>query len=834
MKPPKLLIALLSLIPAIANGSIYLDTSSGQMSDAAKEESVTKDVTRTASGYTITYNIDCASVAESAFNPDERVITLDGFFLTTDPSRPLLPWKNDCFVVPEGYSASLSLDECEYRDYPMRLGAPTNYLSKRYDAATITPSKITPYDGLYPQNPVARAKDQKYRKQQIINVEVTPILYDYNNRTIRIFTKLSYRVNFTGSPKVSKAKSAPKNDDSILPDTEIDALSLGYDWQIRDTITHLKYAKPADASYLILTLPWIENEANRFAQWKRLMGYKVYVVARTGWTPDIIKSTVQDYYDNDPSLMYLLLIGSHEDLPALTIRNKFTEYNQSTDPDTYTDADFLCITDYYYGCMDGDDDTMADIYRGRWATSDGQEVEAIVDKLIWSQKQPTTDSIFYRKAVHSAVFQYYSNPHLNDRYNGCERARFVHTSEDVRNYVESAIEEKKEVDLVYWEDTESNIGGWTPTMWNYGDLGPFESIPEETVAEILKNKDFTALEEAIEDGRLYVLYRGHGQQDGLIASGHYGANFDINRAIGLRNAEWQPLFLSICCQTGNFSGPCLANSLLSNESGGANCVIAASNDGPIGYDDALTIGLFNAIWPNPGFSPGMSALWPKIDFSKDSRVNQFGQILDKSLNATESSYQDMKGLGLYTKEIFHCFGDPSMIFNTQVPSEFENVDIQRNFDNVTVDINGGIAYISIFNHASGEIKRYSGNHVKYITTTPEKVSIAITGQNKIPLISPGDDYSDSGTPESHRACRIKKCSDLGGVVQIDYVTPADAVNPNIVVVNLANNNICADVRCEPGEGMIGVHVPAGIYGVTLFTQNYPMHNIRMIVSHQGR
>lgn len=31
-----------------------------------------------------------------------------------------------------------------------------------------------------------------------------------------------------------------------------------------------------------------------------------------------------------------------------------------------------------------------------------------------------------------------------------------------------------------------------------------------------------------------------------------------------------------------------------------------------------------------------------------------------------------------------------------------------------------------------------------------------------------------------------------------------------------------------------IPVPAGIYAVTLFTQNYPMHNVRMIVSHEGR
>lgn len=840
MNPLKLIIpVLLALLPCAASAVNYLDVKTGMITEKSNGGSVKVMATPTPTGYKVTYTIDYAAISEAIPESGGNILSLDGFSLTTDPTRPALPWKNDSFVIPEGYTATLSLGDCDYRELPMKLCAPSNYIGKSYSAQILQQNEIKPYNGLHPQLPVVKAKSQIYRKQHVVNIEVTPILYDYNNELIRVYSTLTYNVDFTPSATSRKSGKKQQSDNVDFPKVEVDALTPGLRWPPKlDSVEFSKYAIQSDAGYLILTLPSLESEAERFAQWKRLMGYNVTVVARTGWTPELIKSTVQQHYENDPLLMHLLLIGNHKDLPAMTIKNKFKECDNNI-------ADSLLITDYYYGCMDGDDDTMADIYRGRWATSDGQEVEAIVDKLIWSQKQPTTDSLFYRKAVHSAVFQYYPNgldgiSKYNPRYNGCEKARFIHTSEDVRDYIQSNENAKKEIDRVYWEDIHTRLNpSWIPTVWNFGEFGPFDFIPEETVSEILKNKDFTALEESIEDGRLYVLYRGHGVQNGLMSSNHqngttYGKDFDINRALNLRNAEWQPLFLSICCQTGNFSDKCLAHGLLVNESGGANCVIAATNDGPMGYDDVFTIGIFNAIWPKPGFSPNMPSLWPRIDFTNDQPAYQFGQILDKSLNVTESNYQDLKGLGLYTKEIFHCFGDPSMMFTTEVPSEFIGADIQRNDKDITVDLDNQVAYIAFLDHTTGQIHRYFGNYIKYENPHPENVSVGISAHNKIPLISPGDDYTDSGMPESHRVCRIKKCTDLDGAVQIDYITPADAVNPNIVVVDLQNNWIRADVKCSPGEHSIGVHVPAGIYAVTLFTQNYPMHNVRMIVSHEGR
>ncbi len=403
----------------------------------------------------------------------------------------------------------------------------------------------------------------------------------------------------------------------------------------------------ADAGYLIISTPALQYELERFAQWKRLLGFTVEIVTKENWTPEDIKATVQDRYNRNNSLTYLLLVGDNDHVPGLSVPcgdviNVHSTQRTASVANMTASSEPAIITDFYYGCMGGDDDTTPDIYRGRWATSDYFKVQDIVDKIIWYESMPVTDPIFYRKAAHCSYFQYHPNNSINGSIVPNEKLRFVQTSEDVRNYMQDSLKSlsiDKEISRIYWIDPTNNHYNRPPQSYNTS-IGPLEEIPAETVAELQKDKAFEDLYDEIEDGRHYILYRGHGMQTELISQIADKPNFSISKASRLRNAEWQPLFFSICCSSGDFRQNCFAQSLLENISGGAIGVFAASDTGYAGFDDALTFGFFNSIWPKPGLSPRLNRMDP-IDFTKDCPVYRLGEMLDKATAIVESNYMRM-------------------------------------------------------------------------------------------------------------------------------------------------------------------------------------------------
>ena len=113
-------------------------------------------------------------------------------------------------------------------------------------------------------------------------------------------------------------------------------------------------------------------------------------------------------------------------------------------------------------------------------------------------------------------------------------------------------------------------------------------------------------------GQLYVLHRDHGY------SGGWGTpDFNTSYIPGLTNGNRLPVMFSINCSSGDLDHTgSFAKQLLSHPNGGAVGVIAASDISYSGLNDAFTLGLFDAIWDNPGLIPnftgsGGTGVFPK-------------------------------------------------------------------------------------------------------------------------------------------------------------------------------------------------------------------------------
>ena len=212
-------------------------------------------------------------------------------------------------------------------------------------------------------------------------------------------------------------------------------------------------------------------------------------------------------------------------------------------------------------------------------------------------------------------------------------------------------------------------------FWNNNYYSFGEPIPDELKKPFFAwSGNATQISAAINNGAFYILHRDHG------GIGGWGTpSYSINNINSLNNGSKLPVVFSMNCQTGKFNHneDCFCEAFLKKENGGCVAIFGASELSYSGYNDALTDGLFDAIWPSNNLRPtfpgvnGSGGATPTPTFELGQILNQGKLRMAETYGTKNSSYSR------YTKEIFHCFGDPSLKIYTAVPASFSNVVLTR-------------------------------------------------------------------------------------------------------------------------------------------------------------
>ena len=161
---------------------------------------------------------------------------------------------------------------------------------------------------------------------------------------------------------------------------------------------------------------------------------------------------------------------------------------------------------------------------------------------------------------------------------------------------------------------------------------------------------------------------------------------------------------------------CFAKQFLTKENGGCVGIFAATRESLTPLNDRLTIALFNTIWPTP-----TSNVLPSYELAQilNSGMVNMNYIHNSSYN--------------FTREVFHCFGDPSMMIYTDVPVRFSNPVIEIQNDKITVQTEEDSVRISFYNISNQHVDSYIGNYVEYPVGNDE-VIVCLDKHNYIPHI----------------------------------------------------------------------------------------------------
>lgn len=686
-----------------------------------------RTVQRTDDGITVAYMF--TGNVPSACNAGDGgcVWRIEGFGLRDAPGGYATPFRVDAFAVPEGCTAVVETVDSAFVDYDCRL-APARRIPEKGTAAegvVKEGGQNASQGGFYPRKvAVAAWRGSVYRGREICNVVVNPVQYDAAANKARAYSKITYKVRFVPKAGARAMAGAPAAKPVILPaDNMLGNITVnGASAKTNDMAVKAAGAAAGDDTrdYLIISVDKYAEAVDRFAAWKELLGFRVHKVLKGSWNSDDVKAEVKKAYAENPALYYMLIVGDHDDVPG-----QYMEHHAD-------DGDFsVHYTDLYYGCMDGEGDETPDIYRGRLSVSSPEEAATVVDKIIGYEKTPPTDAGFYERGVNCADYLDNDNG-VADNY---EDRRYVQTAEEIRAYM---LGQGKDVERVYSTNYEI-----TPKYWNRNYFSFGEPIPEDMLKPAFAwDGNEGDIRRAINSGVFYVLHRDHGLVDCW-----ENPYFSVKHVDMLQNGDLLPVVFCVNCDNGAFQADCLAERFLRKQGGGAVAVIAASDISYSGYNDALACGLFDAIWPEPGLRPKFPGV-NSLGGETPAPTYELGQILDQAQvrvsetfgspdPSVSSNEKNDSFCRIVTKEIYHCFGDPSLQIRTEMPAPFSGVSVTRGNGCVTVGNGGETARITFVNRRTGEVVSHIAPSAVYTTADFEDVDVCVSGHNRIPYIDAG-------------------------------------------------------------------------------------------------
>lgn len=594
----------------------------------------------------VEYSFPGAFVASKRVgNISYNFLHIDGFSPMGEVGKPALPAHNDLVAIPDNAQAKISILETESKEYTGYMIHPTLKPARDTYGAPEPEFELDPEtyntDAYFPDRLVDIVEILKLRGIPFATVQIRPVQFNPVTQTIKVHSKIKYRIEFTGTNRsdMSKSTSDSLNSGNMLRRYVLNPNSI---ISIKDGVSPISDGI-IGKDYIIITHWDYDAAAAELARWKSQSGYSVEVVSQPNWTATQVRDAIHSRYQNwIPKPRYFVIIGDHDDVPGEIHRDPIYGENFATD--------------LYYACMDGSSDYVPDMAHGRISVSSTSEALSTVKKIIAYEETPVNDPAFYSSGLNCAMFQ------DDDPLDGYADRRFTHTSEEIREYI---ISQGYSVSRVY--HTESYV---TPTNFNNG----FYSNGQVISSELLKSNGFEWRGDGLDvinninAGKFYVFHRDHGYDDGR---GWGRPEFTTHDIDYLTNENKLPVVFSINCLTGEFRrSECFAEKLLRKPGGGAVGVFAASYSSLSGWNDALSIGLVDAIWANPGLVPdfGSGGVSNPIVFPH-SGIYTMGDVLNHALIRMLQTWNGGPKGNRYEHEVFHYFGDPAMKIWTASPSE---------------------------------------------------------------------------------------------------------------------------------------------------------------------
>lgn len=399
----------------------------------------------------------------------------------------------------------LSSDFLEYSNMPI---APSKgSLTRNIDPNEVpyTFASIYQKNSFYPSQFAEVNSTYLLRKQKGVSLSVLPVQVNPVTNTIRVISKIIFKVSYISEKgkKVNfKLPAYTSNEEKqIMNDRFLNLPALS-------TTAKIQYTPINEfGDMLIIYHPAFLTNIQPLADWKNQKGIKTELVSSviTGTAYASVRTYIQNYYASHPNLLYVLLVGDHQQINSYNAGTAGSEIKWS---------------DTYYGLLSGNDH-YPEVMVGRFSAATATEVTTMVDRTLEYEINPLPGT-WFNKGVGIGS---------NEGY---------------------GIGDEGEAD---WQHIRKIGNKLAANSYTY-----FHEFYDSTHLgnDAPGNPNPTMVSNAVNAGSSIFFYCGHGSQNSCATSNYSSSNINVATNNGM-----YPFSIQVACNNGTFiNGTCLSEAFI--------------------------------------------------------------------------------------------------------------------------------------------------------------------------------------------------------------------------------------------------------------------------------
>ena len=301
-------------------------------------------------------------------------INFDGSVKTTLKGFAELPFINASVILSADKNVTLKVIEGDYEEYILEKPLlPSRGVIYRDQDPSGIPYMISPgslRDNWYPQNLAKITSPFIIKDLRGTTVYVYPFRYNAAQNILRVYHTITVQLIENETTALNPLNKQPSEIVREM-DAVYKSLFINYK-QSKDDLTIGEYG-----DILVICTDRDETAIQPYIDWKLEKGFDVSMeVVATGTN---VKTLIQDAYDENNDLLYVLLVGDWADIKSDVLNG-----SAPMDPQL--------------GCVVGNDE-FADITIGRFSANSADQVTVQVNKVIEYEKNPDMGDDWYSAAL---------------------------------------------------------------------------------------------------------------------------------------------------------------------------------------------------------------------------------------------------------------------------------------------------------------------------------------------------------------------------------------------------------------------------------------------------
>lgn len=449
-----------------------------------------------------------------------------------DPDLPVI---SKSFIIPDNSDYTIKVIEDRYSDYKIPIAPSKGSISRKMNWNDVKYEFSDAYkkNSYYPSETVGTGDSYNIRDIQGNNIQICPFRYNPVTKTLRVSDYLKIEISFSKKRmKGNSDKQVSTINDHWYP--MIKHKFVNSDYYFRNESEPVKQKSTnrsldeTSPKMLVICYDSFVPEMRNFIIHKNNLGIPTTMVKMSdvGTTANDLKAYIQNAYNNDNDLTYVLLVGDEPQIPTPIVRY-FDEINPKTGDSIFEYG----ASDPIYSLVDGEDN-YPDIVIGRFSAETNNEVKVMVQKVIQYENQNNT--IWHHKAMGIASNDTFKID-LDTAYNSFSHGILEMDWQHLRNIRDTLL-----------------TGHYSSVMEFYEGSQGLLDAPE--------NPNGAVIIDSINAGVSLINYCGHGKVDGWLTGDIINSN-EWNLEWFLYNEEKLPFIYSIACYVGKFdcnTTPCFA------------------------------------------------------------------------------------------------------------------------------------------------------------------------------------------------------------------------------------------------------------------------------------